>query len=589
MSNNDPGMGRDGSPTRGFDKAVRHIAIVLMLGLAAACTGENSNSAGQNGPATAGAAAARPEELAPDQTLRVHVFFRPPTFDPTRQASGASGGNGLGRQYTEALLKPEPGVLEPSKLNVVGAAAERYDVSADGLTYTFHLRREARFNDGRPVTAADFVYGWQRAIDPRLGAPFSSVFAGVVKGGTRVASLGLSADAGAVDGALNELGLKAVDDNTFQVTLAQPTPYFKWIATLHQGAPIRRDIVERYGSDSWATKPETLVTNGAFKVSDIGQNAITLVANPEYWDKPVLTRIVATFNIESAATWTAYLNNEKDVSNGPPPASTRSALADPAFRGEILTFQELSNHWLLFNTARAPFDNPKVRLAFAQAIDRTSYAKVSAAPGTPLTSLIPKGMPGHDPAAGAVQEFDPARAKATFESSGVDRSRFGDVKILTAPPQEPDAVFFADQVKKALGLTIGIETVADSTTVNSRVRQGDFFLRTTFQGHGAVYPDPQDFFDVFLSTSSLNLARWKNDDYDRLVKEADASTNETARLRLYAQAQRILVEHAPVVFLSQLDRAFWIKPWVKGITRTPIDTAWLPGDLHSTKIWIAKH
>lgn len=569
----------------------RALALVLAVALIAGCSGGGDKSGDDNAasPERGETTDPRPEDVAPEQRLGVHVFFRPPTFDPTRQATGARGGNGLGRQYTEALLKPKPGVLKATDLDVVGAAAERYEVSSDGLVYTFHLRENGKFNDGQPVTAADFVYGWQRVIDPRLSSPLGSVFASVVKGGDKAASLGLGTDPAAIDAALDDLGLKAVDDRTFQVTLAQPAPYFKWIATLHQGAPIRRDVVRQHGPDSWAARPETLVTNGPFKVAEIGQNVITLAANPHYSPKPFLTQIVATYNIEPAPRWAAYLNSEMDISNGPPPASFDAALNDPRLKGEVVTFLELSNNWLQFNAAKPPFDNVKVRLAFAQAIDRKTYLGASTNSGNPLTTLIPEGMPGHNPKLGSPQEFDAAKAKATFQASGVDPRSFDGVKILTAPFQEPDAVFFTDQLKKHLGVSLGIETIGDTATLNSRVRQGDYHLKTTFQGYSALYPDPQDFFDVFLSTSRQNEAKWKNTEYDRLVRQANATTNEDKRLQLYDEAHKILVEEAPVAFLAQLDRTFWVKPWVKGIERTPVDTAFMPGDFSTTKIWIAKH
>lgn len=527
--------------------------------------------------------------MAEDQTLRVYAFFRPPTFDPARQATGARGGNGLGRQYTEALLRPTP-ETDPAKLDAVAAAAERYDVSADGLTYTFHLREGGKYNDGRAVKAEDFVYAWRRLIDPRLATPFGQIFAAVVKGGERAASLGPKTDDAKVDSALDDLGLKAIDDNTFEVTLAYPASYFKWIATLHQGAPVRRDVVKKHGSDTWATRAETLITNGPFKVHEMAANATTLVPNQHYRERPLLTKIVATHDINAGSVWLSYQNNELDVSNGPSnvPAFLR-AVKEPPLSLEVIQFLELSNNWLQFNAAKAPFDDPRVRLAFAQAVDRkTALAVYEGLVGKPLTSLIPAGIPGHMPAPGP-QEFDPAKAKATLDSSGVDRAAFEGVKILTGPAQQTDAVFYAEQFEKHLGIKLEVEQIGDTTTMNRRIAKGDYDMRTTFQGHGAVYPDPQDFFNVFLSDSRQNETGWKNREYDRLVRQASAVLDIAERLPLYAEAQRILVEEAPVSFFAQLNRIFWVKPWVRGITRTPVDTAFMPGDIYSTNIWIAKH
>lgn len=581
-ADHDAGVG-ERSETRGWRRIV---SLVLSVGLlVAACAG------GEEAAERSGAAVderAKPENLAPNQTLNVYSFAKPTNFDPAKLSAGTFGADGLGRQYAEPLLKPEPGVLDPKKLDVTGAAAEEYDTSADGLTYTFRLRRDAKYHDGRTVTAGDFVYAWRRLIDPRVAAPLGRIFAGVVEGGQEAANLGPNASADVVEAALGKLGLRAVDDRTFEVKLAHRAPYFKWIATLMPGAPVRRDVVERFGTDTWATKPETLITNGPFKVSEIGPASVTMDANPHYWDKPKLSRLVAFYGLEPAPRWAKYLNGEIDVSNGPGSRARDAALADPRFKDEILRYLELSTQWLQFNTAKPPFDNARVRLAFAQAIDRNAYQGAASEPLRPRTTLVPQGIPGYNPGVGSLQEFDPAKAKATLDASGVDRQQLNGIKILTAPPQEPDALFLQDQLQKHLGITTTIES-ADAATLNARVRQGDYQMRTTFIGHAARYPDPHDFFSVFLSNSRDNLMRWKNDEYDRLVRQAGATSDQDQRLRLYDQAHRILVEEAPVAFLAQLERVFWVKPWVRGIERTPVDTAFLPGDLYSKEIVIGAH
>lgn len=531
-----------------------------------------------------------PEALAADQTLNVFSFFRPPSFDPGQQASGTIGGNGLGRQYGEALLRPDAEVTAEA-IDVIPAAAESYEVSEDGLVYTFTLRDDGRYNDGEAVEAEDFVFAWRRLIDPRLGAPLGGTFANVVAGGIEAADLGPEAGDAAVDAALDELGLGAVDATTFEVTLAQPAAYFKWIATLHQGAPIRQDVVEQFGSDTWAGEPETLITNGPFQVTEIGQTETTMEANPHYWnrDEVGLDRLVAGYGLDPAPRWALYLNDELDISNGPPPASYAAGLNDPQFEDEIIRFPELSIGWLQFNTTRPPFDNPDVRLAFAQAIDREAYNQIAADTGAPITSLIPEGLPGHDPDVGDVQSFDPDQARATLAASGVDPTLLQGISLITGPAQATNAAFLAEAIEEQLGVSLTIESIGDSATLNSRLAQGDYQARVTFVGHAANYPDPQDFFDVFLSTSRENQTGWSNADYDRLVTEANQILDLDERLALYDEAHQILVEEAPVAFLVQLQRIFWVKPWVRGIERTLVDSAFFPGDLHSTSISIAEH
>ncbi|PZR84322.1 MAG: hypothetical protein DLM65_00100 [Candidatus Aeolococcus gillhamiae] len=564
----------------------RRAAVAVAVSLAAVACG---SSGGPSKAAPGFGDRSVPKELAADQTLRAFSFSKPMSFDPARQGQETFAGNALRRQYAEALLKPQAGVLKAADLNVSGAAAESWSVSGDGLTYTFKLRKNAKFNDGQPVRAQDFVYGWRRLIDPRTASPSEGAFARSVKGGMEAAALGPGTDAATVEAALDRLGLRAVDDQTFEVTLGQPGPYFKWVAILTAGAPIRRDVVERFGADQWANKPETLVTNGPFKVADVGQTQTTMVANPFYWDKVGLKRFVAGYGLDPTPRWTQYLNDQLDVSNGPGSESYKQALDDPRFKGQIIQYPELSIQWMQFNTAKAPFDKSAVREAFTKAIDRNAYNQVAADTGQPFDTLVPQGMPGYNPGLGGIQAYDVNQAKSLLQSSGISTDQLGGLHILTGSAQESNALFIKDQLQKNLGVNVTVDSIGDSATVNSRTKKGDYNMLTTFIGHAANYPDPQDFFDVFLSTSPGNTSGWKNPDYDRLVTEADTSTDASKRSGLYDQAHRLLLEQAPVAFLVQLQRIFWVKPWVRAITRTPVDAAYMPGDLYSKDIVIAKH
>lgn len=583
-----PRLGRSTTRSRGATFALL-LAIGLLATVAAGCESGGTGAAGETAGAQPRGDAPAPENRAPNQTLNVYAFSKPPSFDPGQQGPATFAGNALRRQYTEALLKPKPGALEVDELGVTPAAAKSYDVSPDGLTYTFRLRDDGRFNDGRPVTAKDFVFAWRRLIDPRLAAPLGGKFASVVEGGEQAASLGPESGTAKIEAALDDLGLRAVDRTTFEVKLARPAPYFKWIATLTAGAPIREDVVKKFGSDEWATKPKTLITNGPFKVAEIGQSATTMVRNTNYRENPILTKLVANYGLDPAPRWARYLNDQLDVSNGPPPAAKEATRRDPRFSDELITFPELSNQWLQFNTRKPPFDNPKVRLAFAQAIDREAYARVSSeAVARTMTTLIPEGMRGYSPELGEPQEFASGKAKATLRSSGVGAEELEGIEILTAPPQQTDALFIQDQLKKNLGITTKIKSVGDDATLMSQVQKGEYDLKTNFIGHTANYPDPQDFFAVFLSQSPTNQTGWSNARYDRLVNRAGATPDENERQQLYDQAQQLLVREAPVAFLAQLERVYYVKPRVKGITRTPVDTAWLPGDLYTTRIGMSE-
>src|SRR5712692_11559816 len=169
--------------------------------------------------------------LAKDPTLRVRLAYQRATLDPGQTQYPYE--TAVLRAVSEPLLKPKADLS-----GVTPAAAETYDVSSNGTTYTFHLRKTAQYWDGTPVKAQDFVYAWQRLIDPRLAAPNETFFAGAIANGDQVSSLDPQRDASRIDAALGTLGLKAVDDFTFQVTLSHPNPAFVWIATMPAGAPI---------------------------------------------------------------------------------------------------------------------------------------------------------------------------------------------------------------------------------------------------------------------------------------------------------------------------------------------------------------
>ena len=213
------------------------------------------------------------------------------------------------RVIGEPLLKSAPDLS-----GVVPAAAASYDVTEGGTRYVFHLRKDAQYWDGQAVKAKDFVFAWRRLIDPRLAAPTGTFFANAVYNGDKVSILDPQRDATKIDAGLQSLGLSAPDDYTFQVNLSRPFPAFIWIATLASGAPIRQDIITKY-ADKWSQAPDTLVTNGPFKVSEmVANDHLTLVPNPHYWGpKPTLKTITFQVINDGAAALAKFRSGDVDV------------------------------------------------------------------------------------------------------------------------------------------------------------------------------------------------------------------------------------------------------------------------------------
>jgi oligopeptide transport system substrate-binding protein len=548
----------------------RCVVLALLIVLTACQPGKPAPSprAGQPQP-----------NLAADQTLRIQLLEAPRSYDPALQY--LSSEEEIGHLYAEPLLRPTPDLAD-----VEGAAAQSYEVSPDGLTYTFHLRPNGQYSDGHPVRAQDFVFAWKRLIDPRVAAAHADFFAQAVSGGEDAAALDPKSDAPRIDPALNALGLKAKDDLTFEVTLPRPEGYFKWIATLWNGAPVRADVIQSRGS-GWASKPETLITNGPYRVTAMGQT-VTLEANSHYWGgRPPVTAIsgVVTGSQEAIRSYGA---GDLDIVQVDPAQADQVANARP-LGPDLVKTPRLTEHWIDFNVTRAPFDNQKVRQAFAQAVDRAQYIKdVLGGQGDPAGAIIPAGMPGHGQAA-SNQAFDAATAKGLLAASGEAPSQFDGIQLLVA--DEPFAKSAAENVRVQLQASLGINlavTPVDAVTLSDRLRHGDFQIAGPI-GWTADYPDPQDWLDLFRSTDYRDYPHWRNQRYDLLVELADETQDAAKRLQAYNQAQQMLLADTPVLLLEQ-SRA-WIlkKPYVVGAAPTPLDPGPFLGGLFVTRIYIASH
>jgi oligopeptide transport system substrate-binding protein len=531
--------------------------------------------------------------LAPNQELRVNIGTEPASLDPGQTQWNYEGA--VDRQLFEAPLKASKDFK-----SVVPAAADSYSIDSTGTIYTFKLHPGAKWSDGVAVKAADFVYGWQRLLDPRQAAPYSSFYT-VVKNGAKVN--GMDPKDTGIDAALQTLGLKAVDDNTFQVTLDNAAGYFKWVATLWTGAPIRKDVVAKAGKDSsgndkWgAVAPAavtTVVGNGQFKVSEVvPKDHITLVQNTNYSGsapKPTLTKITLKEIDDDAVAYAQYKSGELDIA-GVPIANTQAVRDDPILSKELLQDPELTVFWVDINVKKAPFDNLKVRQAFAQAIDRDSYVKnVLKNRGYSSATFIPKGMRDYNPSLGTGQAYDPTKAKASLQASGLTADQLSSMNIKytynsNSATSKTIAQFIADQLKTNLGVTLVLDG-ADSKTNSKRLHTGNYQIGGP-SGWGADYPDEQDWYDIFLTGSGNQFSNWSNASYDKAVNDADASADQSKRDTLYNQAGKILVDEAPVVFLNQRTRWALVKSYVKGLTDLPNDD--FPGDFYIYTVQIAQH
>jgi oligopeptide transport system substrate-binding protein len=520
-------------------------------------------------------------KLDKDQTLRVLLDDQPASLDPGQTQYPYE--TSVLRAISEPLLRPN------ADMNGVSpAAAERFDVSPSGTIYAFHLRKSGQYWDGTPVKAQDFVYAWQRLIDPRLASPSEAFFADAVLNGDKVSLLDPRRDASKLDAAVASLGLKAADDYTFQVTLSHRDPAFIWLAAMPAGAPIRQDIVKT-SSDKWATSPDTLMTNGPFRVSAMATgDHINVVQNPHYWGpRPTLTAIDFVIVNDGAAALAKFTSGQLDVIDVQP-AQAATVAADAQLSHELMKTPSLSVYWLVFHVTTAPLSNVKVRRAIAEGIDRAAFvAQVFQGQAMPAETFIPQGMHGYAPGAGSgLQQSDIAAARASLASSGVSAKQLSAIKFIydrSSDFQKATATFVKAQLKANLGFDITLQGL-DTNTFSSRLSSGNFQIAGP-RGWTADYPDASNWYPVFLTTSFRNVGLYQSPQYDNFVRAAAVDTQPDSRDQEYRQAQAMLVSDAPVAFLAQTVSWNLIQPYVKGITPTSIDE-W-PGALFPTQIYMA--
>ncbi len=519
-------------------------------------------------------------KLDKDQTLRVLLDGQPASLDPGQTQYPYE--TAVLRAISEPLLRPTADMN-----GVTPAAAEGYDVSPSGTIYAFHLRRNAQYWDGTPVKAQDFVFAWQRLIDPRLASPSETLFAADVLNGDKVSVLDPQRDAATLDAAVATLGLKATDDYTFQVTLSHRDPAFVWLAAMPAGAPIRQDIVKKSGV-TWASSPDTLLTNGPFKVTEMVTNDhLTVAPNPHYWgDPPILTSIDFVIVNDGAAALTKYRNGQLDEMDVQP-AQAAGAAGDASLSRDLIKTPSLTVFWLVFGLTSPPMNNTKVRRAIAEAIDRVAFvATIFQGEAMPAETFIPQGMHGYAPGLAGAQKFDVAQARATLAASGVSAKQLSGIRFSydrSSDFQKATAAFVRDQLKTNLGITITLQAL-DANTLGSRLGTGSFQIAGP-RGWTADYPDPADWYHIFLTASSDNVGLYQNQQYDNFVRVAGSDPQADRRDQEYQQAQQMLGADAPVAFLAQTVSWNLLRPYVRGVTATSVDE-W-PGALFPTRIYIA--
>jgi oligopeptide transport system substrate-binding protein len=509
------------------------------------------------------------------RTLYINVVTEPEQLDPAR--AGDNVATQLVMALFEGLTTPDPRDLHP----VAGVAA-RFERSADNLRFRFHLRPEARWSDGRPVTSGDFVYAWRRAVRPETASPAAEdLFP--VKNAERIQRGELPADGEA-------LGVHAPDDGTLDVELERPTPYFLDLTSRPAYMPVRRDVVEaaarRGAADAW-TRPESLVGNGPFVLSRWDfRYAIRMTPNPRYWARETLRLDeVVWLEIESShAAMNLFKTGELDAfgsGSSIPPAYQALVGSRP----DVRRFPLLMVYWYMLNTRAAPTDDARVRQALDLAIDkRALVAHVTRGSEAPATHYVPEitgggyaeqlaadRAAGADPFAGAVH--DPARARELLRAAGFAITEEGGRRRAEGfPPLEvlygsgDDAhrlilVAIQDMWQRELGISARLRR-EEWKVMNRSVQEGHFQVAQS--AWIADYNHPHTFLETFLSGSPQNPTGWASPEFDALVARAARTADPREGIRLDLAAEQLAVAARSRIPLFFPAGSTLVKPWVKG-------------------------
>ncbi|WP_145599497.1 peptide ABC transporter substrate-binding protein [Yersinia alsatica] len=508
--------------------------------------------------------------LAEKQEIVRHIKDEPASLDPMK-AVGLIEAQVV-RDLFEGLVNQD------AHGQIIPGVAAKWQ-TADNQTYIFTLRKDAKWSNGEPVTAQDFVYSWRRLVDPKSLSPFAwfAELAGMENAQQIIAGKMPP----------ETLGVSAVDKYTLKVKLSKPVPYFPSLTANFSLFPVPSTVIEKYGND-W-TKVGNLVGNGAFKLQDrVVNEKLVLVPNDHYWDHAhtVLTKVTfIPINQEANAT-KRYQAGDIDITESFPKNLYQKLLKD--IPGQVYTPDQLGTYYYAFNTQRAPTNDVRVRKALSYAIDRKIIAeKVLGTGEKPAYHFTPDVTAGYYPVANLLQQQDQeelnAQAKALLHAAGYGPDKPLKLSLLynTSDNNQKLAIAIASMWKKTLGVDVNMINQEWKTYIDSR-NTGNFdVVRASWVGD---YNEPSTFLSLLTSTHSGNIAKFNSADYDRLLSEAGKQTNPKALSDDYNKAEQIIAEQVPIAPIYQFTNGRLIKPWVKGYPITnPEDVA------YSHTMYIIKH
>ena len=481
-------------------------------------------------------------KLAPKQVIRVGNGAEPRELDPAK-ATGVPESHILENMF-ECLVLLDPVTMEPTP-----GTAESWTVSPDGKEYTFIIRKNAKWSDGKPVTAQDFVYSWTRLLDPATAAEYAYQ-AYYIKNGEAF-NTGKIKDP-------TQLGIKAKDDRTVVISLENPTPFFLSLVAFKNLAPVPKHVIEKFkGAAEW-TKEGNMVSNGPFKLAEWRLNKhVKLVPNEFYWDRAKVKLQEAYMlpienqDTEEKAFFAGELQETNEVPNLKVPLYKQQISKEPSKYHPFKTPAYLGTYFFRVNVTKAPMNDKRVRKALALTIDRELIvSKVTGAGEMPAVAYTPPNTAGYTPKPvlnTTVKPENIAEAKKLLAEAGYpDGKGLPKIEIHYNTSENHKKIVTALQQmwKKNLGIEVGLLNEEWKVYLNTQNTMGYQISRSGWIGD---YPDPNTFLDMFVTGGGNNKTGWGNAEYDAMIKKAGTTLDQKERFAAFQRAEEIILDELPII------------------------------------------
>jgi len=491
-------------------------------------------------------------------TIRINCQTEPPTMDWTKMHDTAS------HMVSINMMEGLTGIdYDNAELPATPKLATEW-TTKDARVWTFTLRKGVKWSDGVEFTAQHVLDGFERLLNPKTGSTYSYLLFPIKNG--EAYFKGEVKD-------FSQVGVKINDKGQIVIELVKPMSYFPYIMGHQATFPIRKDIIAKYGEDKWADAGR-IATIGAYnlKIWDHDKN-IVLERNDNYYGDKAKTKNILVYMINDYSTAVnLYHSGKLDFQEQLPSNEARGLKTDPGFKQRPM----LGLYYYGFNVKKPPFDNAKVRQAFAYAIDRKQITDLLAGGQVPLNGFIPPGMFGHEADVGI--HADPAKAAKLLDEAGFkDRSHFPRVTIgfNTDETHQRIAENVQAQLKKNLGVQVELANEEWKVYLNHLITDAPNIYRL---GWIADYPDPDTFYSIFLSNSENNHSGWTNKTYDNLVAQGASELNKEKRRQIYLKAQKLLTEEElPMLPIYVQTYSSLISPRLKNFPNNPLERIELKG------------